>query len=225
MGALSGKKAILKLDISGVKVPVGEVRSFSLETSLGTIDVSNIGTNWKEYIVGQAAWSSSMELFYDPTDSAQASLMSKTVAGTPCEFSVFPFGEDEVYDLNLGGATGGTFNLTNGGVKTTAAIDYDATAGEIQSELATAYDEENIIVGANATGFVISFPTGVKANLTLNATSLTGATGAKVEVRDELAEYVGTGYVTSQSCSGATEDAIGMSISVQGNGELVLDPV
>ena len=77
MGALSGKKAILKLDISGVKVPVGEVRSFSLETSLGTIDVSNIGTNWKEYIVGQAAWSSSMELFYDPTDSAQASLMSK----------------------------------------------------------------------------------------------------------------------------------------------------
>ena len=93
------------------------------------------------------------------------------MAGTPCEFSVFPFGEDEVYDLNLGGATGGTFKLTNGGVKTTAAIDYDATAGEIQSELATAYDEENIIVGANATGFVISFPTGVKANLTLNATS------------------------------------------------------
>ena len=61
MGALSAKKAILKLDISGVKVPVGEVRSFSLETSLGTIDVSNIGTDWKEFLVGQAGWTASME--------------------------------------------------------------------------------------------------------------------------------------------------------------------
>ena len=220
MGALSAKKAILKLDISGSKVPVGEVRSFSLETSLGTIDVSNIGTDWKEFLVGQAGWTASMELFYDPTDTAQDALVDRTVAGTPCQFVILPFGEDEVYDLDLGGATGGTFKLTNGAAKTTGNIAFGATAAQIQTALNTAYEEDGIIVA----GTVITFPTGITATLTLDATSLTGATGPAVTKRDEIAEFIGTGVITSKSISGATEDAIGMSISVQGNGELELNP-
>lgn len=220
MGALSAKKAILKLDISGAKVPVGEVRSFSLETSLGTIDVSNIGTNWKEFLVGQAGWTASMELFYDPTDTAQEALIDRTVAGTPCQFVILPFGEDEVYDLDLGGASGGTFTLGDGDAKVTSALAYNATAAQIQTALNTAYEEDGIIVA----GTVITFPTGVTANLTLDATSLTGATNPAVTLRDEIAEFVGTGVITSKSLSGATEDAIGMSISVQGNGELELNP-
>ena len=220
MGALSAKKAILKLDISGVKVPVGEVRSFSLETSLGTIDVSNIGTDWKEFLVGQAGWTASMELFYDPTDTAQDALIDRTVAGTPCEFVILPFGEDEVYDLNLGGASGGTFTLGDGESKVTSALAYNASAATIQTALNTAYEEDGIIVA----GTVITFPTGVTATLTLDATSLTGATNPAVTIRDEIAEFVGTGVITSKSLSGATEDAIAMSISVQGNGELELNP-
>ena len=220
MGALSAKKAILKLDISGVKVPVGEVRSFSLETSLGTIDVSNIGTDWKEFLVGQAGWTASMELFYDPTDTAQDALVDRTVAGTPCQFVILPFGEDEVYDLDLGGASGGTFTLGDGDAKVTSALAYNATAAQIQTALNTAYEEEGIIVA----GTVITFPTGVTATLTLDATSLTGATDPAVTLRDEIAEFVGTGVITSKSISGATEDAIGMSVSVQGNGELELNP-
>ena len=220
MGALSAKKAILKLDISGVKVPVGEVRSFSLETSLGTIDVSNIGTDWKEFLVGQAGWTASMELFYDPTDTAQDALVDRTVAGTPCQFVILPFGEDEVYDLDLGGASGGTFTLGDGDAKVTSALAYNATAAQIQTALNTAYEEEGIIVA----GTVITFPTGVTATLTLDATSLTGATDPDVTLRDEIAEFVGTGVITSKSLSGATEDAIGMSVSVQGNGELELNP-
>lgn len=220
MGALSAKKAILKLDISGVKVPVGEVRSFSLETSLGTIDVSNIGTDWKEFLVGQAGWTASMELFYDPTDTAQESLIDRTVAGTPCQFVILPFGEDEVYDLDLGGASGGTFTLGDGDAKVTSALAYNATAAQIQTALNTAYSEDGIIVA----GTVITFPTGVTASLTLDATSLTGATDPAVTKRDEIAEFVGTGVITSKSLSGATEDAIGMSVSVQGNGELELNP-
>ena len=220
MGALSAKKAILKLDISGVKVPVGEVRSFSLETSLGTIDVSNIGTDWKEFLVGQAGWTASMELFYDPTDTAQDALIDRTVAGTPCQFVILPFGEDEVYDLDLGGATGGTFTLGDGDTKVTSALAYNATAAQIQTALNTAYEEDGIIVA----GTVITFPTGVTATLTLDATSLTGATDPAVTLRDEIAEFVGTGVITSKSLSGATEDAIAMSVSVQGNGELELNP-
>lgn len=220
MGALSAKKAILKLDISGVKVPVGEVRNFSLETSLGTIDVSNIGTDWKEFLVGQAGWTASMELFYDPTDTAQDALIDRTVAGTPCQFVILPFGEDEVYDLDLGGATGGTFTLGDGDTKVTSALAYNATAAQIQTALNTAYEEDGIIVA----GTVITFPTGVTATLTLDATSLTGATDPAVTLRDEIAEFVGTGVITSKSLSGATEDAIAMSVSVQGNGELELNP-
>lgn len=220
MGALSAKKAILKLDISGVKVPVGEVRSFSVETSLGTIDVSNIGTDWKEFLVGQAGWTASMELFYDPTDTAQDALIDRTVAGTPCQFVILPFGEDEVYDLDLGGASGGTFTLGNGDDIETTDIAYNATAAQIQTALNTAYEEDGIIVA----GTVIIFPTGVTATLTLDATSLTGATDPAVTLRDEIAEFVGTGVITSKSLSGATEDAIGMSVSVQGNGELELNP-
>jgi len=220
MGALSAKKAILKLDISGVKVPVGEVRSFSLETSLGTIDVSNIGTDWKEFLVGQAGWTASMELFYDPTDTAQEALIDRTVAGTPCQFVILPFGEDEVYDLDLGGASGGTFTLGDGDAKVTSALAHNATAAQIQTALNTAYEEDGIIVA----GTVITFPTGVTATLTLDATSLTGATNPAVTLRDEIAEFVGTGVITSKSLSGATEDAIGMSVSVQGNGELELNP-
>lgn len=220
MGALSAKKAILKLDISGSKVPVGEVRSFSLETSLGTIDVSNIGTDWKEFLVGQAGWTASMELFYDPTDDAQEALVDRTSAGTPCEFVILPFGEDEVYDLDLGGASGGTFTLGDGDTIETSALAYNAAAGAIQTALNTAYETTGIIVA----GTVITFPTGVTAALTLDATSLTGATDPAVVKRDEIAEFVGTGVITSKSISGATEDAIGMSISVQGNGELELNP-
>ena len=220
MGALSAKKAILKLDINGVKVPVGEVRSFSLETSLGTIDVSNIGTDWKEFLVGQAGWTASMELFYDPTDDAQEALVDRTSAGTPCEFVILPFGEDEVYDLDLGGASGGTFTLGDGDTIETSALAYNAAVGTIQTALNTAYETTGIIVA----GTVITFPTGVTATLTLDATSLTGATDPAVVKRDEIAEFVGTGVITSKSISGATEDAIGMSISVQGNGELELNP-
>ena len=216
MGALSAKKAILKLDISGVKVPIGEVRSFSLETSLGTIDVSNIGTDWKEFLVGQAGWTASMELFYDPTDSAQDALVDRTVAGTPCQFVILPFGEDEVYDLDLGGASGGTFTLGDGSSIETSDLAYNATAAQIQTALNTAYEEEGIIVA----GTVITFPAGVTAELTLNATSLTGAIDPDVTLRDEIAEFVGTGVITSKSLSGATEDAIGMSVSLQGNGDL-----
>lgn len=224
MGALAAKKAILKFDILGTKTPLGEVRSFSLETSLGTIDVSTLATNWKNYIVGQAGWTASMELFYDPADPGQEELVTRALAGTPCEFTFLPFGEDEVYTLDLGGATGGTYTLGNGDAIVTAALDYDSTASEIQTALRAAYDEDGILVAASGDDFVIAFPTGVAAELTLGSASLTGATNPAVNLEDEPAEYEGTGRITAWSPSGATEDAVGVSISVQGDGELILDP-
>ena len=223
MSAIAAKKAIVRLDVAGLAVPVGEVRSFSIETNLGTIDVSTLASAWKNFIVGQAGWSGTMELFYDPTDDGQDELVARALAGTPMEFTFLPFGADEIYDLDLGGASGGTFTLGDGGTIITDVLAFEATAAAIQTALRTAYDDTGILVVANGADFVISFPTGVEANLTLDATSLTGATEPAVTLRDELAEYVGTGHITSWSPSGATEDAVGVSISVQGDGELELN--
>ena len=224
MSAIAAKKAIVRLDVAGVAVPVGEVRSFSIETALGTIDVSTLASTWKNFIVGQAGWSGTMELFYDPADPGQEELVARALEGTPMEFTFLPFGADEIYDLDLGGASGGTFTLGDGDTIITDALAFDATAAAIQTALRTVYDNTGILVVANGADFVISFPSGVEASLTLGSASLTGATDPAVTLRDELAEYVGTGHITNWSPSGATEDAVGVSISVQGDGELELNP-
>ena len=225
MSAIAAKKAIVRLDVAGVAVPVGEVRSFSIETALGTIDVSTLASTWKNFIVGQAGWSGTMELFYDPADPGQEELVARALEGTPMEFTFLPFGADEIYDLDLGGATGGTFTLGDGDTIITDALAFDATAATIQTALRTVYDDTGILVVANGDDFVISFPSGVEASLTLGSASLTGANDPAVTLRDELAEYVGTGHIINWSPAGATEDAVGVSISVQGDGELELNPV
>ncbi|MCF4152618.1 phage tail protein [Dethiosulfovibrio sp. F2B] len=131
MGASTAKKALVHIDVSGTPTAFGEVKSFSLDTSLGTIDASVISTDWKNYLVGQASWSGSLECFYDPTDSAQAELSSKVIAGTAVTLTFYPLGD---------------------------------------------------------------------------------ATGKP--------ELTGTAYVTAWNVSGATEDAVGLSISFQGSGAL-----
>lgn len=225
MSAIAAKKAITRIDVAGLAVPVGEVRSFSIETALGTIDVSTLSTTWKNFLVGQAGWSGTMELFYDPTDDGQAELVARALEGAPMEFTFLPFGADEIYDLDLGGASGGTYTLGDGGTIITDALAFDATAATIQTALRTVYDDTGILVVGNGADFIISFPSGVEASLTLGSASLTGATGPAVTLRDELAEYVGNGHITNWSPSGATEDAVGVSISIQGDGELELNPV
>ncbi len=133
MSATAAKHSVLKLTVDSTPTALGEVRSYSIETALGTIDASVLSTTWKNYLVGQSGWSGTLECFYDPTDAAQADLVSKARAGTLCTLTVQPLG---------------------------------AGAGKTQLS--------------------------------------------------------GNCYVTSMSISGATEDAVGLSISFQGNGELAL---
>ena len=92
MGATASKVSVLKLKVGESDTPIGEVRSFNIETALGTIDVSTLATDWKKFLVGQAGWSGTLELFYDPTDTAQADLVAKATAGTLCNITVQPLG-------------------------------------------------------------------------------------------------------------------------------------
>ena len=134
MGATASKVSVLKLKVGETDTEVGEVRSFNIETALGTIDVSTLATNWKNFLVGQAGWSGTLELFYDPTDAAQSDLVSKAMAGTLCNITVQPLG-----------------------------------------------------AGAGKT------------------------------------ELVGDCYINTMTISGATEDAVGLSVAFQGTGELTLN--
>ena len=83
MSATASKVSKMLLTVGGTPTELGEVRSFSIETSLGTIDVSTLATDWKKYLVGQAGWSGSLECFYDPRMTHRL-ILSKARAGTLC---------------------------------------------------------------------------------------------------------------------------------------------
>ena len=92
MGAHPAKNAVLKAKIGASYTPF-EARSFEIGTALGTIDASTLSTQWKKYLVGQTNWTVSFELFYDPSDTAQATIVDNTMTGTLCKIVVKPIGE------------------------------------------------------------------------------------------------------------------------------------
>ena len=67
---------------------VGELRSFSLETTGDTIETSNMGTTARTYKAGLTAWSGTASLFWDETDAGQLAL----VLGTSVTIKVYPEG-------------------------------------------------------------------------------------------------------------------------------------
>lgn len=114
MGAHPAKNAVLKAKISGAYQPF-EARSFEINTALGTIDASTLSTQWKKYLVGQAGWSGSFELFYDPSDATQMGMVNDGMEGALCKIVVKPIGESAtdtmlygdcyVTGMNITGAT------------------------------------------------------------------------------------------------------------------------
>jgi predicted secreted protein len=67
---------------------VGELRSFSLETTADTIESSNMGTTARTYKAGLTAWSGTASLFWDELDTGQLAL----VLGTSVTIKVYPEG-------------------------------------------------------------------------------------------------------------------------------------
>jgi len=51
-------------------VAFAEVRSYSLQVSKGSIDVSVLSTDWKEYLSGQREWKGTLELYWNPADGS-----------------------------------------------------------------------------------------------------------------------------------------------------------
>ena len=73
--AVASKNSIVMVEVSGSLVALTEVRDWSLEMERGTIDASVLSTEWKRFLVGQISATGSMNLFFDPTDSAVETAM------------------------------------------------------------------------------------------------------------------------------------------------------
>lgn len=67
MATHKGKEGVVKI---GSDV-VGEVKSFSVEITANEVNTSTLGSDWTGTDSTQNSWSGSLDLFYDPADTAQ----------------------------------------------------------------------------------------------------------------------------------------------------------
>ncbi len=120
--AYPAKNAVLKFKMDTSGYQEFEARSFEINTALGTIDASTLSTQWKKFLVGQAGWSGSFELFYDPSDATQKEMVNKGMEGALCKIVVKPigkgatdtmlYGDCYITGMNITGATEDAVGLT-----------------------------------------------------------------------------------------------------------------
>lgn len=116
-------------------------------------------------------------------------------------------GTEKTYTLFLDGATGGTFKLGDGDAIETAALDYNDSAGDIQTALRTAYSDATITVADDA-DFTITFPTG----------------GPELKITDNSLTYATTGTPTctliddTEAIDEVVADAEGLMWALRKNG-------
>ena len=67
---------------------LGELRSFSVETTGDTIETSNMGTTARTYKAGLTSWSGTASLFWDELDNGQLAL----TVGSEITIKVYPEG-------------------------------------------------------------------------------------------------------------------------------------
>jgi hypothetical protein len=91
MAYFTGVIAQIQLgDASAPTDVLAQCTSYSLDKQLESVDVSHIGSASKEFTSAQESWSSTMEVSYDPSDSAQAKLLERSAgASTPIYVSYF----------------------------------------------------------------------------------------------------------------------------------------
>ncbi|NDB60030.1 hypothetical protein EB001_16505 [bacterium] len=67
---------------------LGELRSYTLETTGATIETSNMGTTARTYKAGLTSWTGTASLFWDELDAAQTAL----TVGSEITLKVYPEG-------------------------------------------------------------------------------------------------------------------------------------
>ena len=89
MATVTGQTGVVKLQLAGVnEVVVGEVRSFTLETSADTIEDSSMGNTSRTYKAGLDSSTVSIDCYWDQTDAQQLVLDSRATV----DFEISPSG-------------------------------------------------------------------------------------------------------------------------------------
>ena len=89
MATVTGQSRVVKLQLAGVtEVVVGEVRSFTIETSADTIEDSAMGDTSRSYKAGLDSSTVSIECYWDQADAQQLVLDSRASV----DFEISPSG-------------------------------------------------------------------------------------------------------------------------------------
>jgi len=89
MATVTGQSGVVKLQLAGVtEVVVGEVRSFTIETSADTIEDSAMGDTSRSYKAGLDSSTVSIECYWDQADAQQLVLYSRASV----DFEISPSG-------------------------------------------------------------------------------------------------------------------------------------
>ena len=93
---------------------LGELRSFSLESTAETIEDTSMGDSARTYKVGLTAFTGTASVFFDETDTAQGNVD----AGTEITLNVYPEGDTagDTYYTGSAIVTGRTINSSFDGM-------------------------------------------------------------------------------------------------------------
>ena len=86
MATHHGKEGVVK---AGSNV-IGEVGSFTLETSADVVEDTQLSDATKSFLAGRTSFSGTLEMHYDETDTAQETL----TVGSSISFTLLPEGND-----------------------------------------------------------------------------------------------------------------------------------
>lgn len=89
MATATGSSGVVKIGLNGGSVAVvGEVRSFSIETSADTIEDSVVGDSARTYKAGLESSTVSIECYWDGADAPQTDLDGRV----DVDFEIYPTG-------------------------------------------------------------------------------------------------------------------------------------
>ena len=89
MATKTGSSGVVKIAANGGSVAVvGEVRTFSIETSADTIEDSVMGQSARTYLAGLESSTVSIECYWDDSDAQQLELDG----GADIDFEIYPTG-------------------------------------------------------------------------------------------------------------------------------------
>lgn len=94
MSKIASKNSKVLVEVSSNPTALVAARDWTMNCERGTIDVSTISTEWKEFLAGQIQASGSVTLLYDPDNAgAEAAIEKAMWDGEKLKFYIRPEGD------------------------------------------------------------------------------------------------------------------------------------